>query len=189
MVSPRHVHHSSNKVSSKRSNSKLCSLRLCACGSPPLALTAKALLPTGFLMCSDTRDAGRGCAFSTRHDRNASYSHKLAPTNSASDRNCVSDAELAGSSFIGKQQQGQQNFISEANLYFLLSLSKALSKAKVFTQYERQTPVFLPQNLRNVLHAAKLQVSRKCARSLHFCGDPGTDNFWLLKRHLLTWNV
>lgn len=155
----------------------------------PLALTAKALLPSMFLMCSDTRDAGRGCAFSTSHDRNASYSHKLAPTNSASDMNCASDAELAGSSFIGKRQQGQQNFISEANLYFLLSLSRALSKAKEFRQHERQTPVFLPQNLRNVLHAAKLLLSRNGARSLRFCGDPGTDNIWLLKRHLLTCNV
>lgn len=128
------------------------------------------------LMCSDTRDAGRGCAFSTQHDRNANYSHKRAPTNSASDINWASDAELAGRNFTGKWQQGQQNFISEANLYFLLSLSRALSKAKEFTQYERQTPVFLPQNLRNVLHAAKLQVSRNGARRLCFCGDPGTDN-------------
>lgn len=164
-------------------------MQLFACGLPPLALPAKALLLSMLLMCSDTWDAGRGCAFSTRHDRNASYSHKLAPTNSASDINCASDAELAAGSFMGKWQQGQQNFLSEANLYFLLSLSRALFKAKEFTQYERQTPVFLPQNLRNVLHATKLQVSRNGARSLCFCGDTGTDNIWLLKRHLLTCNV
>lgn len=163
-------------------------VQCCACSFPSPALTAKALLPSLLLMCSDTRDAGRGCAFSTWHDRNASYSHKLAPTNSASDINCASGTELAEGGFIGKWQQGQQNFISEANPYFLLSLSRTLSKAKEFTQYERHSS-FLPQNLRNVLHAAKLQVSRNGGRSLCFCGDPGTDNIWLLKRHLLTCNV
>lgn len=90
---------------------------------------------------------------------------------------------------MGKWQQGQQNFISETNLCFLMSLSRALFKAKEFTQYKRQTPVFLPQNLRNVLHATKLPVSRNGVRSLRFCGDPGTDNIRLLKRHLLTCNV
>lgn len=33
-------------------------------------------------------------------------------------------------------------FWSKSLLCFLLSLSRALSKAKVFTQYERQTPIF-----------------------------------------------
>ena len=125
MVSLRHLHRSFNRLwSPEKSDSELRSLSLCSrlpYGSPPLAFTSKALLPTMLLMCSDTRDAGRGCAFSMRHDRNASYSHKLAPTNSASDINCASDTELAGSSFMGKWQQGQQNFISEANLYFVSS--------------------------------------------------------------------
>lgn len=59
------------------------------CGSHPLVLTSEALLLAMYLMCSDTRDAGRGCAVSVRHGRNASHNHKLAPTNSASDINYV----------------------------------------------------------------------------------------------------
>lgn len=77
--------------------------------------------PAMLLMCSDTQDAGRGCAFSMRHDRNASYNHKLAPTNSASDIIVRQAQSWQEAVFMGKWQQGQQNFISEANLCFVPS--------------------------------------------------------------------
>lgn len=152
MVSLSHLHHSFSRLvlhlfwSPEQSGSELCSGSPCSrlpCGSgsqnPP-----PALLPAALLMCSDTRDAGRGCAFCTRLDRNASYNHKLAPTNSASNVNCAPCTELARNRFVGKWQWGQRNFISEAHLYFVVSCAcieiSALSKTEVFTQYERQTP-------------------------------------------------
>lgn len=76
---------------------------------PRGSLPRCSLLPVMLLMCSDTRDTGRGRALSTRHDRNASYNHKRAPTNSASDINCIRH-RVGRKQFCGQMARGAASF-------------------------------------------------------------------------------
>lgn len=79
---------------------------------------------------------------------------------------------------MGKWQRGQRNFISEANLYFV-SFSPCLElspRPKYSHSMKDKLQFFLLQNLRNVLLAAKLQVSTNSARSLSLYEDLGTNS-------------
>jgi len=70
---------------------------------------------------------------------------------------------LAGNSFVGKWQEGQHHSISEAKPLpcFLLALPRALSKAKAFTQHERQSSGFLPQNLKECAERCRTACKQK----------------------------
>lgn len=124
-----------------------------------------ALLPAALLVRSDTGDVER-----LRAQHEAWQKCQLQPQ-TCPDQFCF-QWKLCVRHGVGKKQvHGQMatraaefHCGSQSLLCFLLCLYRALSKAKVFTQYERQTSFFLPQNLRTVMHAAKVQESRNGAR-------------------------